>query len=73
MCDIFFSTQLKNNSNKKKICPTHGFNPTHVSWVGLGWTYVMGWVELNFFLTHHMVGWARLKGFFDPTHHQLLF
>ena len=28
-------------------------NPTHVSWVGLGWTYVMGWVGLNFFFTHH--------------------
>ena len=28
-------------------------NPTHVGWVGLGWTYVMGWVGLNFFLTHH--------------------
>ena len=24
-------------------------NPTHVGWVGLGWTYVIGWVELNFF------------------------
>ena len=28
-------------------------NPTHVGWVALGWTYVMGWVGLNFFLTHH--------------------
>ena len=31
-------------------------NPTHVGWVGLGWTYVMGWVGLGwvgFFLTHH--------------------
>ena len=25
-------------------------NPTHVGWVRLGWTYVMGWVE--FFLTY---------------------
>ena len=22
-------------------------------WVGLGWIYVMGWVGLNFFFTHH--------------------
>ena len=26
-------------------------NSTHVNWVGLGWTDVMGCVE--FFLTHH--------------------
>ena len=26
-------------------------NPTHVGWVGLDWTYLMGWVE--FFFTHH--------------------
>ena len=33
-------------------------NPTHVGWVGLGWTYVMGWIGLNFFwLT--MVGWVK--------------
>ena len=38
---IFFSAQFNNNSIKKN-CPTHGFNSTHVSWVGL-----------NFFLTHH--------------------
>ena len=50
--DIFFSAQFSNNSNKKKNCPTHGLiqpNPTHVGWFGLGWTYVMGWVGLNFF------------------------
>ena len=46
-CDIFFSAQFNNNSNKKKFS-----NP----WVqpdpcGLGWTYVMGWVE--FFMTDH--------------------
>ena len=34
--DIFFA-QFNNNSNNKKL-----FNSTHVSWVGLGWTYVMG-------------------------------
>ena len=44
-CDIFFSAQFNNNSNKKKLS-----NP----WVqlgpyGLGWTYVMRWVRLNFF------------------------
>ena len=32
-CDIFFSAKFNNNSNKKN-CPTHGFNPTHVGWVG---------------------------------------
>ena len=41
-CDNYFSTQFNSNSNKKN-CQTHEFNPTHVSWVGLGW------VELNFF------------------------
>ena len=24
-------------------------NLTHVGWARLGWTYVMGWVKLNFF------------------------
>ena len=33
-CDIFFSTQFNNNSNKK-ICPTHKFNPIHMGWIGL--------------------------------------
>ena len=28
-------------------------NPTHVGWVGSGWTYVMGRVGLIFFLSHH--------------------
>ena len=28
-------------------------NLTHVGQVGLDWTYVMDWVRLNFFLTHH--------------------
>ena len=42
-CDIYFSTQFNNNSKKKKKnCPTHEFNPTHVGWVGLGWINVMG-------------------------------
>ena len=36
-CDMFFSAQFNNNSNKQKL-----FNP-------LCWTYVMGWVGLNFF------------------------
>ena len=43
-CDIFFSAQFNNNNNNKN-CPTLGFNPTHVGWVGLGW--------VEFFLTHH--------------------
>ena len=42
----FFSAQFNNNSNKKN-CPTHGFNPIQPNPCGLGW------VGLNFFLTHH--------------------
>ena len=40
-CDIFFSTQFNNNSNKKIVQPM---------WVGLGW------VGLNFFFLITMVG-----------------
>ena len=51
-CDIFFSAQFNNNSNKKNF-PTHGFNSTQ-GWVGLGWVELnlcdgLGWVGLNFF------------------------
>ena len=54
-CDIFFSEQFNNNSNKKN-CPTHGFNPIQsdpcgLDWVGLDLCDGLGWVE--FFLTHH--------------------
>ena len=28
-------------------------NPTHMGWVGLGLTYVMGWIGLKKNLTHH--------------------
>ena len=56
-CDIFFFTQFNNNSNKKKkfVQPMGStqLNPTQPMWVGLGWTYVMGWIGLNFFLSHH--------------------
>ena len=38
-------------------------NPTHAGWVGLGWTYVMGWVGSNFFWPT-MVG--RVKKFPQP-------
>ena len=43
-CDIFFSAQFNNNSNKKIVQPMDSTRPntTHVGWVGLGWTYVMG-------------------------------
>ena len=41
-------------------------NPTHVGWVGLGWTYVMGWVGLNFFWPT-MVGWVKKFPQPDPT------
>ena len=34
-CDIFFSAQFNNNSNKKNY-PTHEFNLTHMGCVGLG-------------------------------------
>ena len=34
-CDIFFSAQFNNNSNKKN-CPTHRFNPTHLNPYRLG-------------------------------------
>ena len=41
-CDIFFSTQFNNNSNKKN-CPTYGFNLAQPNpcWVGLGWIELM--------------------------------
>ena len=35
-CDIFFSDQFNNNSNKKN-CPTHGFNPIQSDPCGLDW------------------------------------
>ena len=35
-------------------------------WVGLGWTYVMGWVELNFFLPT-MVDWIKKSSQPDST------
>ena len=41
-------------------------NPTHVGWVRLGWTYVMGWVGLNFFLPT-MAGWVQKSPQPNPT------
>ena len=43
--EIYIFVQFNNNSNNKKNYPTHGFNPIHVGWVGLGC--------VGFFLTHH--------------------
>ena len=40
---------------------------TQPMWVGLDLCDGLDCVE--FFLTHHMVGWAGLRGFFYPTHH----
>ena len=42
-CDIFFSTQFNNNSDKKKkkICLTHGFNLTQLDSCELGWVGLM--------------------------------
>ena len=43
-----------NRSKKKKLSnPWVQPDPTRPIWDGLGWTYVIGWVGLNFFLTHH--------------------
>ena len=55
----------------KKNCPTYHIssiqlNLTHVGWVGLGWTYVMGWVVLNFFLPT-MIGWVKKSPQLNPT------
>ena len=53
-CDIFFSAQFNNNSNKKKNYPNHGFNPTQpnacgLCWIGLDLCDGLSWVGLNFF------------------------
>ena len=48
-CDIYFSNQFNNNSNKKKIVQPMG--STRPMWVGLDLCDELGWVE--FFLTHH--------------------
>ena len=50
----------------KKISQTHGFNPTHVGWVGSGWTYMMDRVGLNFFLPT-MMGWVKKSPQPNPT------
>ena len=49
----------------KKNYPTHGFNPTQPNPYGLGWTYVMGWVGLNFF---DPPWWVGSKNPLNPTH-----
>ena len=61
---IFFSAQFNNNSNKKNY-PIHKFNPTQPNSCGLGWTYVMSWVRLNFFLPT-IAGWVKKFPQLDP-------
>ena len=63
MIYIYFA-QFNNNSNKKN-CPTYEFNPNQPNPCGLGWTYVMGWVGLNFFLPT-MVSWVKKSPQPDP-------
>ena len=55
-CDIFFSNQFNNNSNKKNY-PTDGFNPTQPNPYGLGWIGFdlcdgLDWIKKKN-LTHH--------------------
>ena len=64
--DIFFSTSFNNNNSNKKNSPTHGFNPTQPNSCELSWTYVMGWVRLNFFWPI-MMSWVKKFPQFDPT------
>ena len=48
-CDIFFLINLIIIAIKKIIQPMDSTqpNPTHMGWVGLGLTYVMGWIGLK--------------------------
>ena len=62
-CDIFFSAQFNNNSNKKN-CPSHRFNPTHVGWVGLDLCDWLDWVEIFF----NLLWWVGSKNLLNPTH-----
>ena len=55
-CDIFFSAQFNNNSNKKKFVQPMGStrpNPTYV-----------GWVEFFF----HSPWWVGSKNLLNSTH-----
>ena len=62
---IYF-VQFNNNSNKKIVQPMGSTrtNTTHVGWVGLGWTYVIGWTEFFFF---NQPWWVKSKNLFHST------
>ena len=51
-CDIFFLINLIIIAIKKIIQPMDSTQP-NMGWVGLGLTYVMGWIGLKKNLTHH--------------------
>ena len=45
-CVEFFLTHHGGLGQK---IPSTRPNPTHVSWIRLGWTYILSWIGLNFF------------------------
>ena len=67
-CDIFFSNQFNNNSNKKNY-PTNGFNPTQPNPYGLGWIGFdlcdgLDWIKKKI----DPAWWVGSKNPLNPTH-----